>query len=182
MSVDRQRARIFRSTMPRLVSPNPPAPDGRASHAVGLGPSAESEITWLLHRAAQRLRGATSEHAEKHGLHLRDYIVLSALAMTPDFTQGDLGTALGLDKTTLMSQLDSLERKGLVVRRSDSRDRRIRIPGITEAGNAVRATVATACVGAETAILNSFSPDQIHVFRLMLVDIIGNSEDRGSCL
>jgi DNA-binding MarR family transcriptional regulator len=147
-----------------------------------LGPAVGSEITWLLHRAAQRLRSATGEQAEKHGIQLRDYIVLSALDKTPNLTQIELAKALGLDKTTLMSQLDRLERTGLVVRHSDPRDRRHRIPEITEAGNALRAKVASACSRVEAATLNGFSQDQVQLFRQMLFSIIGDSEDRGSCL
>ncbi len=128
------------------------------------------------------MRGATGEQAEKYGLALRDYIVLSALAMPPALTQGELGKTLGLDKTTLMSQLDRLERRGLVVRRSDPRDRRARIPEITEAGDAVRADVARACAGAEAAVLDNYSQQQVQVFRRMLFDIIADSDDRGSCL
>lgn len=168
-----------------MQSPATPAqalPDRAEPSATSAGPSADSEITWLLHRAAQRMRGATGEQAEKHGLQLRDYIVLSALAMTPNLTQGELGKALGLDKTTLMSQLDRLEHMGLAVRRSDPRDRRARIPEITQAGNALRAKVASACAAAEAAALNDYSQDQVQVFRHMLFEIIGDSEDRGSCL
>ncbi len=147
-----------------------------------LGPSVDSEITWLLHRAAQRMRGATGEEAEKYGIQLRDYIVLSALDKAPGLTQIELGRALGLDKTTLMSQLDQLERMGLVVRRSDPRDRRARIPEITRAGNALRAKVAGSCSSAEAAAVDGFGPDQVQLFREMLTAIIGDSEDRGSCL
>jgi DNA-binding MarR family transcriptional regulator len=125
---------------------------------------------------------ATGEQAGKHGIQLRDYIVLSALGKTPDLTQAELAKALGLDRTTLMTQLDRLERTGLVVRRSDPRDRRTRIPVITEAGNALRAEVASACDSAEAAALSSFSRDDVQAFRRMLFAIIGNSEDRGSCL
>jgi DNA-binding MarR family transcriptional regulator len=128
------------------------------------------------------MHGATGEQAEKHGLQLRDYIVLSALDMTSNLTQGELGKALGLDKTTLMSQLDRLEQLGLVVRRSDPRDRRARIPEITEAGSATRAKVAADCAGAEAAALSSFSQEQVQLFRRMLFEIIGDSEDRGSCM
>jgi DNA-binding MarR family transcriptional regulator len=128
------------------------------------------------------MRGATGEQADKHGIQLRDHIVLSALGMTPNLTQAELGTALGLDRTTLMTQLDRLERMGLVVRRSDPHDRRTRIPEITEAGNVVRAKVASACASVEAAVLSSFSQDHVQIFRQMLVDIIGDSEDRGSCL
>ena len=128
------------------------------------------------------MRSATGEQAEEHGIQLRDYIVLSALDKTPNLTQAELGKALGLDRTTLMSQLNRLERMGLVVRRSDPRDRRIRIPEITEAGNALRAKVAGACDSVEAAALSSFSQDDVQTFRRMLFGIIGNSEDRGSCL
>lgn len=128
------------------------------------------------------MRSATGEQAEKHGIQLRDYIVLSALDKTPNLTQVELGKALGLDKTTLMSQLDRLERMGLVLRRSDPHDRRARIPEITGAGNALRARVASACDDAEAAALNNFSEDRVQILRQMLFGIIGDSEDRGSCL
>jgi DNA-binding MarR family transcriptional regulator len=128
------------------------------------------------------MRGATGERAEKHGLQLRDYIVLSALDKTPNLTQSELGKALGLDKTTLMSQLDRLERMGLVVRHNDPRDRRARIPESTEAGRSLRAEVANACASVEAAALNGFGHNQVQILRRMLVEIIGDSEDRGSCL
>ncbi len=168
--------------MQTQVSPTGSPLDGIEPSATSAGPSVDSEITWLLHRAAQRLRGATGEQAEKHGIQLRDYIVLSALDMTPNLTQVELGRALGLDKTTLMSQLDRLERMGLVVRHSDPRDRRARIPEITKEGNALRVNVASACARVEAALLDSFKQDQVRTFRQMLFEIIGDSEDRGSCL
>ena len=172
-----------------MQSPPPPiqAPLDRTDRTESGGtpgprPALDSEITWLLHRAAQRMRGATGEQAEQHQLQLRDYIVLSALEMTPNLTQGELGKTLGLDKTTLMSQLDRLERRGLVVRRPAPHDRRARIPEITEAGNALRAQVATACTDVEATALRNYTQEQVQLFRRMLFDIIGDSEDRGSCL
>jgi hypothetical protein len=42
--------------------------------------------------------------------------------------------------------------------------------------------VADACSRAEAAALSSCSQDQVQTFRRMLFDIIGDSEDRGSCL
>jgi DNA-binding MarR family transcriptional regulator len=156
--------------------------DGKPSNASAVGPSVDSEITWLLHRAAQRMHSATGEQAEMHGIQLRDYIVLSALHRTPNLTQIELGKALGLDKTTLMGQLDRLEVMGLVVRRNDPRDRRARIPVITKAGSVLGAKVASACEEVEAAAVNSFSHDEVQVFRRMLFEIIGDSEDRGSCL
>lgn len=160
-----------------MRKPQPSTPD-----VGGPSPSVDSEITWLLHRAAQRMRGVTGDTAAQHGLGLRDYIVLSALDKTPGLTQSDLGKSLGLDKTTLMSQLDRLERRGLVVRHGAPGDRRLRIPVITVDGEALRATVAEACAAAEASVLNTFSQDHVQALRRILVTIIGDSPDRGSCL
>jgi len=162
--------------------PTSPTPAAAAPKTAGPSPSVDSEITWLLHRAAQRMRRATGEKAEHHGLTLRDYIVLSALSNSPGLTQGDLGKSLGLDKTTLMSQLDRLEHRGLIVRHSNPRDRRLRIPVITEEGEAQRATVADACAAVEDSALTGFPHDQIQAFRHILITIIGDSQDPGSCL
>jgi DNA-binding MarR family transcriptional regulator len=128
------------------------------------------------------MHNVTGEEAEKHGLTLREYIVLSALDKAPGLTQGELGKSLSLDKTTLMSQLDRLEGRGLLVRRNSPGDRRRRIPEITESGEALRATVAEAGAAAEASVLDGFSPDHIASLRRMLFAIIGDSEDRGSCL
>ncbi|WP_055587401.1 MarR family winged helix-turn-helix transcriptional regulator [Streptacidiphilus griseoplanus] len=150
--------------------------------ADGLRPSADSEITWLLHRAAQRLRNATGEQAEAHGITLREYIILTAIDQNPNLTQIELGTSLGLDKTTLMNQLGRLERMGLIIRRVDPRDARARIPQNTEAGSALRAEVADSCERVEAAMLNGFSEESVSAFRRMLFEIIGDTRDKGSCL
>lgn len=168
--------------MQEVKTPARASPDQEGHAGSSAGPSIDSEITWLLHRAAQRMRHATGEQAEQHGLQLRDHIILSALSMSPSLTQGELARTLALDKTTLTSQLDRLERMGLVVRRSDPRDRRARIPEITPAGQATREKVAAACAHVEAAALSSFTQDQVQVLRHVLFGIIGDSEDQGSCL
>jgi len=160
-----------------MQSPQSPAPE-----AAGPSPSIDSEITWLLHRAAQRMHAVTGDVTGTFGLTLRDYIVLSALDKTPGLTQGELGKTLGLDKTTLMSQLDRLEHRALLVRHHDPRDRRLRIPVITDDGEALRTKVADACAAAEDSVLAGFGPDHVQLLRHMLFTIIGDVEDRGSCL
>ena len=84
--------------------------------------------------------------------------------------------ALGLDKTMLMSQLDRLERMGLVVCCSDPRDCRARIPEITVAGNALRAKVASAGAQRRGSGLERLQPRPGQVLPEMLFEIIGDSE------
>ena len=88
--------------------------------------SPPADLTWLLHRAAQRMRTALDQVAQASGLAgVRDWIVLAALTAEPGRTQLALAHDLGLDKTTLTSLLDRLEAGGLVVRSVDPHDRRL---------------------------------------------------------
>ena len=160
-----------------------PSPAGSPAPAKApLSPGPDSELTWLLHRAAQRMRTVTGEAAAKHGVTLRDHIVLSALRLSPGMTQVELGRAVGMDKTTLTSELDRLERLGLVKRSIDPRDRRARTLGVTEKGEHVRRRVSTEAKRAERATLSAFSEDDAARLRRMLYDLIGNAEDPGTCL
>lgn len=154
--------------------------EGESFGAFAPGP--DGEITWLLHRAAQRMHAVTESEAAVHDLGLREYIILSALQKTPGLTQIELGRALGLDKTTLMSQLDRLERAGLVERRPDPRDRRARIPAIMAEGERLRSLTAASAETAERDALRAFTDDDVARLRRMLFAIIGDTTDRGSCL
>lgn len=147
-----------------------------------LGPGPDSEMTWLLHRAAQRLHAETGAAAEAHGRTLRDHIVVSAIHKSPGLTQVELGRALGMDKTTLTAELDRLERAGLVERSVDPRDRRARVLGLTAAGEEVRRAVAVDAERAEAAALAAFSREEIATLRRILVELVGATEDPGTCL
>lgn len=156
-----------------------PSPAGRE---VVLGPGPDSEMTWLLHRAAQRMNAVTGAAAEAHGLSLRDHVVLSALHTSPGLTQVGLGRALGMDKTTLTAELDRLERGALVRRAVDPRDRRARVLELTPAGEQVRGAVAADAERAETDALSPFRLEEVAVLRRVLFALIGTNEDPGTCL
>jgi MarR family transcriptional regulator, organic hydroperoxide resistance regulator len=148
---------------------------------------AKNDLTWLLHRCAQRMRGALNEAAREHGLNgARDWIVLSAIAAGPRQTQLALAQSLGLDKTTMTSLLDRLESAGLVTRYQDSRDRRARIPELTGTGSRVQHELIAARDRAEAAVLGQFGADEQRVLRAMLNRLAeGPADDpkaTGSCM
>ena len=165
----------------RVVEPG--NDQGEAPHPrLSLGPGPDSELTWLLHRAAQRLHTAVGVEAERHGLTLRDHIVLSALDKTHGLTQIELGQALGVDKTTLVAELDRLEKAGLIERTVDPRDRRARIPALTAAGDRLRATIAVGAAAAEETATQSIDPALLATLREALYSIINTTDDPGSCI
>jgi DNA-binding MarR family transcriptional regulator len=162
-------------------------PCNAAADPCSAAAGAKSDLTWLLHRSAQRMRGAFDEAAREHGLQgARDWIVLSAISAGPRQPQLALAQSLGLDKTTMTSLLDRLESAGLVTRCTDSHDRRARIPELTEAGLRVQQELIDARDRAEAAALSQFTADEQRVLRAMLNRLAeGPADDPkavGSCM
>ena len=142
------------------------------------------DLTWLLHRAAQRMRIAFDEAARAHGLAgARDWMVLSALSTGPRQTQLALAHSLGVDKTTMTSLLDRLEGRGLITRCTDSHDRRARIPELSEDGRRVQADVTRARDHVESGLLASFTPQEQHLLRTLLTRLTAAQPGAtGSCI
>jgi DNA-binding MarR family transcriptional regulator len=140
-----------------------------------------ADLTWLLHRAAQRMRTALDEVARSFGLAgARDWLVLSAIADGPPQTQLALAHALGLDKTTLTSLLDRLENRGLLTRTLDRHDRRARIPALTPAGRNTQQRVARARDETEAAVLHGFTSAERKLLRDLLGRLAADADKPGS--
>lgn len=143
----------------------------------------DADLTWLLHRAAQRMRAALDDVARSHGLAgARDWLVLSAIAVGPPQTQLALAHTLGLDKTTLTSLLDRLETRGYVTRSLDSHDRRARIPSLTSSGVEVQRRVAAARDETEAAALCGFTGAEQQLLRDLLARLAAGADGPGSCI
>lgn len=143
-----------------------------------------SDLNWLLHRAAQRIGEALQAVAREHGIDMRAQLVLSALSQGNCSTQLKLGAALGLDKTTLTTVLDRLERDGFVQRRPDPADRRVRIPEITDAGRDLQRKVGHDVRLVEEDLLQVLEPEQRRTLEAALRRLVDAGAERpgGSCM
>ena len=88
-----------------------------------------------------------------HDLPMWGYVVLSALATGPTRTQAALAQAIRADKTRIIPVLDDLQERGLIERRPDPRDRRVRLLAITPAGRDRQATIQEAIRAEEERLL-----------------------------
>jgi MarR family transcriptional regulator, organic hydroperoxide resistance regulator len=134
-----------------------------------------ADLTFLLHAAADRMAADLDRAAVDIGLNdMRDWLVLAALDDGQQRTQLELSRIVCVDKTTLISVLDRLERHELIVRTVDPTDRRVRIPQITTSGRQVYAKFATARDAAEARALDGVDPEQ----RALLLELLGRIADR----
>ena len=96
----------------------------------------ERDITGLLNLAGHVLTNRLCTALDDVGLTPRMQCVLIH-ALEEERTQIQLAALADLDKTTMVSTVDELERRGLAERRPSATDRRARIIAVTEKGRLV---------------------------------------------
>ena len=91
------------------------------------------DLTGLLNMAGHTLSNRLAAALADVGLTPRMQCVL-VHALEEERTQIQLAALADLDKTTMVSTVDELERRGLAERRPSTTDRRARIIAVTEKG------------------------------------------------
>ena len=103
------------------------------------------DLSFHLNQAAYALEARLGGALAELGISVRDYCVLMKAA-EEERTQIEIAELAALDKTTMVTTLDGLERAGLAERRVSSADRRARVVVVTPRGRKVfergRAVVA----------------------------------------
>lgn len=131
-----------------------------------LGSDLVDEIEFL----AARARSLGSAHANAMlaplDLKVRSYSVLAMACSGTEPSQRELADFLRLDPSQIVSLVDALEQRGLVLRAADSRDRRSKVIRPTAAGMELyeRATASVrAAENTSLAALDGPERDQLRV-------------------
>lgn len=80
----------------------------------------------LLHDVARMMRTRFDQFARTRGLTRAQAIILSRLSRQPGLSQNEMAAICEVEPITVGRLIDRLEARGLVERRSDPSDRRIR--------------------------------------------------------
>lgn len=86
----------------------------------------DRNLGFLLYDAARLMRRDFDRRARSLGLSRAQWSVLAHLARKEGVKQAELAEVLDVQPITLARQIDRLERSGLVCRRPDPEDRRVR--------------------------------------------------------
>lgn len=93
-----------------------------------------SDLEFLMARAGAVGSARANARLEGFGLRVRSYAVLTLASSDVDPSQRELADFLSLDASQIVALVDDLERRHLVTRTSDPRDRRSNVIKATEAG------------------------------------------------
>lgn len=114
------------------------APGAAEPNREPLPPSMRDRVPFLLYRAAELSHALANHMLARVQLTARQAGILTLATEWEPMTQKALGDALRIDRTTMVSLLDDLERKGYVVRERHPRDRRAFLVHPTELGRAAK--------------------------------------------
>lgn len=131
-------------------------------------PALADRLGYLLGQAHLAHRRAATEELASIGLGVKEFGALSVLVDEGAMSQQRLGERLRVDRTTMVSVADELERKGLVERERNPEDRRAYTLQATAQARPVLRRATEAADRAEAQFLAGIAPvDQRRLKRLL---------------
>lgn len=128
------------------------------SRTDGPSPELSRNLVYLLKHAQLRMAELTTKALTPHGIDGRELGVLLALTGYEPISQQQAAQRLGIDRTTMVALLDTLEGKGLVSRHPDANDRRRNVVELTDAGQDTLRRATKASDDAQRAFLAPLTP------------------------
>ncbi|MDQ4489791.1 MarR family winged helix-turn-helix transcriptional regulator [Sinomonas sp. ASV486] len=139
-----------------------------------------ANVEFLAARARAIGSSKANTALEEFGLRVRPYSVLSLACSGEHPSQRELADFLRLDPSQIVAIVDDLEKRKLVRRRADVRDRRSKIVIATAKGEELYAT-ATAAVARATAVsLSALTPAEVETLRLLLWKVAFTEDQRAA--
>jgi DNA-binding MarR family transcriptional regulator len=120
----------------------------------GPGPEVTMRLGYLLKHAQLRMNELSTRALAPYNVNGRELAVLVMLAGREPESQQQAAQRLGVDRTTMVALLDTLEGKGLVSRHPQPEDRRRNVVELTETGQLLLEKAAAASDEAEREFLS----------------------------
>jgi MarR family transcriptional regulator, lower aerobic nicotinate degradation pathway regulator len=127
-------------------------------------------MNWVGARSRARFAQALNERT---GLHPREFGVLNMLARNQGITQHEIGEGAGVDPSTMVATLDSLEERGLAERRPHPDDRRKRAVYLTAAGEEALSAGRKVGVAVAREVFSPLSADERKQLHALLRKLSG---------
>ncbi len=127
---------------------------------------------FLIRRLNQIHYAIFSEECKAHNITPVQFGILTALSLKPGLDQTEIGTELGLDRTTTADVLKRLEEKNLIERRPHPADRRSRQSLLTEEGFRVMKQLHANMHSAQQRLLSPLSERNQDIFLKLLSTLV----------
>lgn len=150
------------------------------SRTEGPGPELSRRLGYLLKHAQLQMAELTTKALAPYGIDGRELGVLLVLADGEPASQQQAAQRLGIDRTTMVALLDTLEGRGLVSRHPHADDRRRNVVELTDTGQDTLRRAAKASDDAERAFLAPLSPQAAQQLRNSLQTLMAHPGSQSS--
>jgi DNA-binding MarR family transcriptional regulator len=117
------------------------------------------------------------QETERHGVTPVQYAALHKVGVAPGIDQRTLARAIGLDTSTIAGVIDRLEARGLMQRNASPEDRRVRLLGLTAAGQDLLAAIEPDMLRAQERILAPLpEAERADFMRMLRALVAANNE------
>jgi DNA-binding MarR family transcriptional regulator len=86
---------------------------------------ARRDVLFLLHDVARLIRVEADMRARAHGMTRAQWVILVRVERQPGLSQKELAEVMEVEPITVARLIDRMERRGIVERRPDPKDRRV---------------------------------------------------------
>jgi len=86
----------------------------------------ERDLLIILHDVARLMRTRFDQRARAYGMTRAQWVILARLSRQPGMSQNELATICEVEPITVGRLIDRLESRGMVERRADPSDRRVK--------------------------------------------------------
>lgn len=131
----------------------------------------------LIRRLHQIAVAVFLQEAEASGLTPVQFAALQSVANQPGQDQRSLARQIGLDTSTVAGVIDRLEARGLLARGVSGHDRRVRLLGLTPAGERTLADAQPAMLAAQARILAPLPRAERREFMRMLRALVDTNNE-----
>ncbi len=129
----------------------------------------ERDLMILLHDLARILRTRVDRAAREYGMTRAQWVILARLARQPGLSQNEMAAICEVEPITVGRLVDRLEARGLVERRPDPGDRRIRRLHLLPAARSMMETIAAYRVTLNQELAVGMKPEeQAHLVDMLL--------------
>ncbi len=135
-------------------------------------PQTRRRLAYLLKHTERLMAQLHVEALAPLDIHARDLGVLLAIDSHDPASQQHVAHLMGVDGTTMVAVIDSLEAKGFIARRPDTEDRRRNVVELTPAGQDILREGIAASDAAEAELLAPLSPEENLQLRNLLARIL----------
>ncbi len=110
-------------------------------------------------------------------LNHNKFWILLTLCYKPNISQEQISSILNINKATVTREVKYLEKKELIIRKTDANDKRRNIVSLSEKGFKMFEIFKEVDYESELELLNSLSRDEIYILKFLLKKVIITIED-----